>query len=197
MQRFDFIENQYQPRVAGVLQNQEQPTKKTQGREVIHVALDPGHSFHRCGDMGLPRQPASQAFGGGMVIRSLSPTVGSQGGSELRCCTSDLGQSLFQQLIGPLGKRLLVAGVDGAFGQDVFFQAVEPAIQDRAERTQEAVCRGKLFHRSPVNSLQPMKWGFRLGNLDLGDGEALSSWRIPEPSDRRTSCRSRNRLAQP
>ena len=72
LQRFDFIENQHQSRIAGVFQDQQQPTKKAQSSVMVHVALYPCDSFHRCGDMGLPGQPAAKPFSGGMVIRPLS-----------------------------------------------------------------------------------------------------------------------------
>src|SRR5262249_19861437 len=56
---------------------------------------------------------------------------------------------------------------------DILLQAVEPAVEDRTERAEEAVRGTQLLHRTPVDGFEPVERRLGLGNLDLGGGEAL------------------------
>ena len=67
LERLDLVEDEHQPGVAGVLQDQQQPPEKAQGGEVVHVALDAGGPLDRGGDVGLAGEPGDQPLGGRVV----------------------------------------------------------------------------------------------------------------------------------
>ena len=69
LQGFHLVEDEQQAGMAAVAQHGQQALQEAHRGEVIEVALDPGRSAGRRGDVRLTAEPGGHAIGGGMVAR--------------------------------------------------------------------------------------------------------------------------------
>lgn len=88
------------------------------------------------------------------------------------------------------GKRLGVGLGDATRGEDIFFEHVEPAVDDRTKRADVAVANRQSFNKTPVHGLKMVEWGLGLGDLQFAGGEAKASGPLADPP-------GRERLAAP
>ena len=149
---------------------------------MVYVSLDPRLPLDRRPNMWLASEPARYSLCGSMIVHPLGGPIGAQRRCELRGCTGDLGKPLFQKLIRTLGELLPVSRIDAPFRKDIFFQTIEPAIDDRPVSPEKTVGSRKLLHGSPVDGLQAVKRGFSLGYLDFRGGESLFLGRLLHPA---------------
>lgn len=92
------------------------------------------------------------------------------------------GEPLFEELGDGLGEGLFVAVGDGAAVEDVFFEGVDPVVDDFAECAGWLGGGGETFGEPPVDGFEPVEWGFGFGDLDFGDGESGAFGAFGEPA---------------
>lgn len=164
-----------------------------EGPGVVEVAFDSGVAFRGCGHVGLSTEPGDERVGDGVLAFGLGSVVAAEGECDGGAAAGDSGEPLFEELGDGLGEGLFVAVGDGAAVEDVFFEGVDPVVDDFAECAGWLGGGGETFGEPPVDGFEPVEWGFGFGDLDFGDGESGAFGAFGEPSGRRRFFRSRIR----
>ena len=190
LQGLSFIENKHQAGPTAVTQDGEQPCEKMHRAERIKIALHARGPLHGGGYIGLATEPGYQPLGQCCVFRDECPSVGSQHGGECRGGTCNPREPPFHQCFGRRRKRGSITGFGPAFGEHFLLQRVEPTINCRAQRTVGCVGCCQTFDQATINCFPSMQWGFRLGDLYLGGGEASSAGTLLQPTGKEGLSRS-------
>src|SRR5690606_19078446 len=75
-----------------------------------------------------------------------------------------------------------VAAGHSAVVEDVFFEGVDPVVDDFSEGAGRLGGGGEAFGEPPVDGFEPVQRGFGFGDLDFGDGEAGAFGAFGEPA---------------
>ena len=149
---------------------------------MVQVALDPRVPLGRRADVRLPADPGQQRLGGGALACGRGLPVRPQRGREGGRAAGDRREAPLQQIGGPRQQRVGLPLADAPLGQDVFFQRVEPVVEDRTERALVGVRGRKALDEPPVHRLQPVQRGLGLRDLHLGRRESLPLRPLLQPA---------------
>src|SRR5690606_29541092 len=169
LQGFEFVEDDEEPRVAAVAEQGEEALEGSEGPGVVEVAFDSGVAFRGGGHVGLSAEPGDERVGDGVLPFGLGAVVAAEGKGHGGAAAGDSGEALFEEFRDGLGEGVFVAAGHSAVVEDVFFEGVDPVVDDFSEGAGRLGGGGEAFGEPPVDGFEPVQRGFGFGDLDFGD----------------------------
>ncbi len=166
--------------MSSIPEHGEDALQEAEGAEVIEVALDAGHPLGRGCDVRLAGCPRQQSVGRAAIPRHACLPIPADGSGEEGRLIAHCGKPGFEQGIRASNERLLVD--ISTLCQHIFFEDVEPAVHDVAQRTLGRVRRCEPLHEPPVHGFELVEGRLGLRNLHLARDETLPAGPIGQPA---------------
>lgn len=130
----------------------------------------------------MSAEPGDERVCDGVLPFGLGAVVAAEGKGHGGAAAGDSGEALFEEFRDGLGEGVFVAAGHSAVVEDVFFEGVDPVVDDFSEGAGRLGGGGEAFGEPPVDGFEPVQRGFGFGDLDFGDGEAGAFGAFGEPA---------------
>ena len=125
--------------------------EEIEGGEVIDVPLQVSRPLDGGGDIGLAGDPSDQSFSGGIVAIGLGGAVATEGGGETASGAGDGVETFLHELVGGGEQSVWIVGIYFAAAEGVFFERIEPSIDDAPKRSRGTGGGGDALGQSSID----------------------------------------------